>query len=147
MSHPDTHSSHGAGAPNVPKLGSSLLMMAGILLLVILVVVGTLLLGRSGSATQDEDAERAALRSKNLAELQASDETLLASYGWVNQAKGIVHLPIARAMELVLPTLNAKPAPTPLAVLLPSAPALASPSTNSSTAPATNAVTTIKKQP
>ena len=87
---------------------SSLLKVAWILALLLLLVVAALLLGRSDSATETEDAERAAVRSKNLAELQAADTALLNSYGWNDQAKGIVHLPIRRAMELVIPSLNAR---------------------------------------
>jgi hypothetical protein len=40
--------------------------------------------------------------SQELQELRASEEAVLQSYGWVDQAAGIVRLPMARAMELVL---------------------------------------------
>ncbi|MCU0770245.1 MAG: hypothetical protein MUE94_00550 [Verrucomicrobia bacterium] len=45
-------------------------------------------------------AERAALRAANLAELRAAEQAALGSYGWVDQAKGIVRLPLDRAVEL-----------------------------------------------
>lgn len=54
----------------------------------------------------DEDAERAVLRSKNLKELSEANEKRLNNYGWVDQAKGIVFIPIARAIELEIPCLN-----------------------------------------
>lgn len=54
----------------------------------------------------DEDAERAILRTKNLQELQEANDKLLNNYGWVDQAKGIVFIPIARAMELEMVSLN-----------------------------------------
>jgi len=54
----------------------------------------------------DEDAERAILRMKNLKELQEANEKRLNNYGWVDQAKGIVFIPISRAMELEISDLN-----------------------------------------
>ncbi len=111
MSHHESHTEHSAAVTETPKKGFSVLLLGSVLLLVLLVVVGTLILSQSGSATENEDAERSAVRSKNLAELQASDAAMLNSYGWVNQAKGVVHIPISRAMELTVSALNAKLAP------------------------------------
>lgn len=54
----------------------------------------------------DEDAERAILRTKNLKELREANDKRLNNYGWVDQAKGIVFIPIARAMELEMVSLN-----------------------------------------
>ncbi len=54
----------------------------------------------------DEDEERALLRTKNLKELQEANEKQLNNYGWVDQAKGIAFIPIARAMELETVSLN-----------------------------------------
>ena len=73
-------------------------------------VLGGLWLNRSGSVTETEDANRAAIRAKNLAELQSADTTALTTYGWNDKAKGIIHLPITKAMELVLPSLQASAA-------------------------------------
>jgi hypothetical protein len=47
-------------------------------------------------------ADRVAVRKKALAELRAAEATELGSYGWVDQTKGIVRLPIAEAMKLAL---------------------------------------------
>ena len=116
MSHHESHSEHSAAATEMPKKGFSFLLLAGVLLLVLLVIVGTVVVTQSGSATENEDAARAAVRTKNLAELQASDAALLNSYGWVNQAKGIVHIPISHAMELTVPALNARPVSMPAAI-------------------------------
>ncbi|MFI0347448.1 MAG: hypothetical protein ACH346_01565 [Chthoniobacterales bacterium] len=55
----------------------------------------------------EEDAERALLRTKNLSDLQKVNTELLGSYGWIKQSHGILHVPITRAMELEVPTLNA----------------------------------------
>ena len=46
--------------------------------------------------------DRAALRRKNLAELRALNAEALANYAWVDQAKGIVRLPIEQAMKLTV---------------------------------------------
>jgi hypothetical protein len=40
--------------------------------------------------------------SKELQLLRAAEEAVLQSYGWVDQAAGVVRLPIERAMELLL---------------------------------------------
>jgi len=45
-------------------------------------------------------AERAAERAKALAELRAAEANALDTVGWVDQAKGVVRLPIAEAMKL-----------------------------------------------
>jgi hypothetical protein len=46
--------------------------------------------------------DRAAARKKALAELRAAEADELASYGWVDQPKGVVRLPIAEALKLSL---------------------------------------------
>jgi hypothetical protein len=48
------------------------------------------------------DQARAELRRKNLMELRADNQAALTSYGWIDPAKGIVRLPVQRAMELSL---------------------------------------------
>ena len=48
------------------------------------------------------DQERAKFRSKNLAEYRAATADALGNYGWVDQGKGIVRLPIDQAIELTL---------------------------------------------
>lgn len=61
---------------------------------------------RWSSEPLSDDAERALLRVKNLAELRAADEKMLTTYGWVDQTKGIVRLPIKHAMGLEIAELN-----------------------------------------
>ncbi len=46
--------------------------------------------------------DRVALRKKNLAELRALNAEALANYGWMDQGKGIVRLPIEQAMKLTI---------------------------------------------
>jgi len=73
------------------------------------VILGTLLIAAglvwamihyTAPAPLTED--RAALRRKNLAELRALNAEALANYGWVDQAKGIVRLPIEQAMKVTV---------------------------------------------
>ena len=45
--------------------------------------------------------DRAAFRKKTLMELRAANEEILTSYGWQDQTRGIVRLPVAEAMKLV----------------------------------------------
>ena len=46
------------------------------------------------------DADRAALRSKALADIRATEARSLDSPGWVDQDRGIVRLPIETALQL-----------------------------------------------
>ena len=57
-------------------------------------------------APMTDDEERALLRVKNLTELNKNNKELLTTYGWVDKAQGILHLPIERAMELETRDLN-----------------------------------------
>lgn len=113
--------SHSTIKPEASK-GSAFLLTLGLLLLLIVVIVGGKLLSHSSNATETEDADRAAVRTKNLAELQTADSAQLSTYGWNDNAKGIAHIPITRAMELVLPVLNAPAAKTDQAPALSAAP-------------------------
>jgi hypothetical protein len=44
--------------------------------------------------------DRVAVRKKALSDLRAAEADALNNYGWLDQAKGIVRLPIAEAMKL-----------------------------------------------
>ena len=46
--------------------------------------------------------DRVALRKKALAELRTAEAEELNTYGWLDQSKGIVRLPIAEARKLAL---------------------------------------------
>jgi hypothetical protein len=107
MSH-DHHTSGEIPSGTHPARGI-LLFMTVLGLLLVAVIAGLWLNGR-GTPTEIEDAARADQRLKNLAELQAADSNALTTYGWNDKAKGIVHIPVTKAMELVLPTFGS-PAP------------------------------------
>jgi hypothetical protein len=47
-------------------------------------------------------------RADKLKDLRAREETELTTYGWIDQKAGVVRLPIDRAMELTLQSLQAR---------------------------------------
>jgi hypothetical protein len=55
---------------------------------------------RQYTAPEPLGAQRAAERAKALAELRGAEADALHNVGWVDQAKGIVRLPIDAAMKL-----------------------------------------------
>jgi len=66
-----------------------------------LLIVGVLVWAMKHYTTPPSlTAERAALRIKNLAELREAESAAANSYGWMDPAKGVVRLPLDRAVEL-----------------------------------------------
>jgi hypothetical protein len=103
-----THHHHDHDAVVRTYRGPGILTILTVLVLLLAAVAGALWISHSGSATEREDQERAAIRTKNLADLRAADQTALTTYGWSDKAKGIIHIPVTRAMEIVVPELNAR---------------------------------------
>jgi flagellar basal body-associated protein FliL len=103
---------HETSQTPAPK-GPGIFLGIAVVVLLLAAVAAGLWINRTSSATEAEDAARSVERTKNLAELQAADTATLTTYGWNDRAKGVVRVPITRAMELVLPTLtkgqNAQP--------------------------------------
>ena len=73
----------------------------------VLFLSATIVIFRWSPEPINEDAEHALLREKNLAELEKSNKELLKNYGWKDESHGILHIPIQRAMELEIASLNA----------------------------------------
>ena len=78
-----------------------------------LAIVGTFLIVaalvsvmRRHSQPPPIDAKRIAERAKALAELRQAEAVALSTAEWIDQAKGIVRLPITHAMEMVLKELQ-----------------------------------------
>ncbi|MCL5096882.1 MAG: hypothetical protein M1608_05025 [Candidatus Omnitrophica bacterium] len=67
-----------------------------------LIMIGLIALMYYYTRPPGVDEVRASERRKNLADLQAANKELLEHYGWVDQGKGIVRLPIERAMKLTV---------------------------------------------
>jgi hypothetical protein len=91
-----TQSCHSSGECCCP-VRATLLILAGLLVAVVLAHAMVRL-----TRPAPIEADRAALRAKTLADLRAANAEALTTYGWVDQSKGIVRLPIERAMELTL---------------------------------------------
>jgi hypothetical protein len=72
---------------------------------------------------KDYDQLRSEQRAKNLVDLNAENQKTLSSYHWVDRPKGVVAIPIDRAMQLVMVDLRSNqphaagpvttPAPSP----------------------------------
>src|SRR5579884_637199 len=71
---------------------------------------GAIVLAFIGPAKRKDDyeASRAQKRVENLKTLREADAKALTGYGWVDKAKGTVHIPIERAMQLTLVELSQK---------------------------------------
>jgi hypothetical protein len=52
-----------------------------------------------------------AMPKVQLGDMRADEDAILSSYGWVDQGKGIVRIPIDQAMDLMAPKLQSKPTP------------------------------------
>ena len=98
MSFPSQDNSHKTSFP-WPSFWTAL----GILALFLCAVV---LLVQWNPESPTEDALRAQERVKNLAQLRKENQETLSSYGWVDEAHDIAHIPIDEAMKLELPSLN-----------------------------------------
>lgn len=55
------------------------------------------------SSTSETTPEQ---RAATLAEMRAREKSASTTYGWVDQTKGVVRLPIDRAVELTIQELN-----------------------------------------
>ena len=77
-------------------------------LVMLLVFVGLVwIVFQQKQAIPTSTAQTREERMKNLAQLDADNQKTLTSYHWVDKSKGIVGIPINRAMELVLKDLAA----------------------------------------
>lgn len=108
-------------ADEIPKNNGSLLAIFTGLVMILLFfgsVVPLLVRERQNIPTADD--QRREQRLKNLAELNAENEKILTQYRWVDKSKGIVGIPIDKAMNLVLVELQANK-PHPAGPILPGA--------------------------
>src|SRR6516164_7440123 len=117
------------------RVSISMVITSVVMILLFVGLVALLVEQRKHVQTHDEAQKEQ--RLKNLAELNAENEKILTQYHWVDKAKGVVGIPIDRAMNLVLTELQsiqphaAGPIATP--------PPAASPSPGASPTPAAGA--------
>ena len=83
--------------------------------------------GDSSSDLYPEDAGRDEVRVKNLADLQAENQSKLLTYAWVDRAKGKVQIPIQEAMKLVLADIGSKKPTAAYPIAAPVAPVAPAP--------------------
>ncbi len=84
----------------VPAGRTGLAYTVGVLGALLIVAVLVWLMHRyTQPAPLGED--RAAVRAKALAEIRATEAEALNTAGWIDKNKGLVHLPIAQAMNVI----------------------------------------------
>ena len=89
-------------------------MFAGAFVLFALFAAFVLWMLASGDpASYDEEAIRAKERYDILAKIEGENKALTTGYGWADQAKGTVRIPLDRAMELAVAKLAAQGEPRP----------------------------------
>ncbi len=97
--------------------------LLGLILIVLFWGANVWLTGDVGGNAEPEEAQRAEVRIKNLADLQAENAKKLDSYAWVDRAKGSVQIPIAEAMKLTVSRINETQPRAAYPVVVPAAPA------------------------
>jgi hypothetical protein len=75
-----------------------------------------------GDSIPNVEELRAQVRLKNLADLNSENQKLMTQYHWVDKSKGVVGIPIDRAMDRVLVELQSNK-PHPAGPVNPPAPA------------------------
>jgi hypothetical protein len=87
------------------------MIITGLVIILLFGGLGLFLIAQ-GQSISDTEQVRAEERLKNLADLNAANQKVLTEYRWVDKSKGIVGIPIDRAMDLVLAELQSnKPHP------------------------------------
>src|SRR5215471_1019176 len=86
------------------RISTSMIITGVVMILLFLGLVWLLVMQREHVQTYDE--VRKEQRLKNLAELNAENDRILTQYHWVDKAKGVVGIPIDRAISLVLTELQ-----------------------------------------
>jgi Ca2+/Na+ antiporter len=82
------------------------------LVMILLFCVFVIFLVSQGHSIPDVDELKAQTRLKNLADLNVENQKVLTQYRWIDKNKGVVGIPIDRAMDLVLVQLqSAQPHP------------------------------------
>jgi hypothetical protein len=121
-------------ADQISKFSLSTVVTVLVVLLIFSGLVWFLASDRSSIAS---GSERRELRLKNLSDLNTENRKTLTSYRWVDKAKGIVGIPIDRAMELEVADLaSLRPRPAgPVTQPAPSPPATGSSAQKPSSAP------------
>ena len=101
------------------KVRSSAPIVITGLVMVLLFGLFVIFLVSQGHSIPDVEEVKAETRLKNLSDLNVENQKILTQYRWIDKSKGVVGIPIDRAMDLVLVQLQstqphpAGPASTP----------------------------------
>lgn len=87
------------------RVSLSVILTSLVMMLLFVGLAAFLVSQRDNIPTVDE--QTAEVRLKNLAELNAENQKFLTQYHWVDKSKGVVGIPIDRAMDLVVAQLQA----------------------------------------
>ena len=87
------------------------MFIGGLILIVLFYGVGLLLRSMTSRTIQDEEAIRAKERVAILAKVRMEASSQTTTYAWIDRAKGIVRVPVDRAVELAVTKLSAKGQP------------------------------------
>jgi len=97
--------------PKQKGKSSALMMITGLVMVLLFCGLVFFLVSQGQSIPNVEDV-KAQVRLKNLADLNNENQKALMQYRWVDKSKGVVGVPIDRAMGLVLVELQSnKPHP------------------------------------
>src|SRR5260370_39954013 len=88
-------------AENTQKNRVSLSVIIASLVIILLFVGLAIFLVSQRGNIPTVDEQTAEVRLKNLAELNAENQKILTRYHWIDKNKGVVGIPINRAMDLV----------------------------------------------
>jgi hypothetical protein len=113
-------------AKHKEKARSSTPIIVTGLVMVLLFCLFVIFLVSQGQSIPDVDEVKAQTRLKNLADLNVDNQKILTQYRWIDKSKGVVGIPIDRAMDLVLVQLQSNQ-PHPAGPVTPPAPPQASP--------------------
>jgi hypothetical protein len=91
--------------PQKNRISLSVIITGLVMLLLFVGLAIFLVSQRENIPTVDE--QTAQVRLKNLAELNAENQKILTQYHWIDKNKGVVGIPINRAMDLVVAQLQA----------------------------------------
>ena len=87
------------------RVSLSVIITSLVMMLLFVGLAAFLISQRENIPTVDE--QTAEVRLKTLAELNAENQKFLTQYHWIDKSKGVVGIPIDRAMDLVVAQLQA----------------------------------------
>ena len=109
-------------------------IIAGLVMILLFVGLAIFLVGQRGNIpTVDERS--AEVRLKNLADLDAANQKILTQYRWVDKNKGVVGIPINRAMDFIVAQLQTIKPHAAGPISLPAAAPAASPAPSPAASP------------